>query len=436
MDRPEEKRWDHKPRERAQAGKITYREIEGWAGKAKPGDSLPFGGNLQLEISSAGTPLWRTYYRIRRPEDGKLIERTFSHGAFSSAVGYAKVKAEHDQIKEQARQGIDPVKAAYVEKAGRIAAGEDTFEAIAREWVGDRKRWSNVHRTKSVRALERDVFPYLGHLPVGEITPAMVAKVIERIAKRGVSDTPAKILQHVTRIFALAQTRGVRDNPAIPAREKLPEKPMGKRYPALLKWPALGEVLRNAEAPRITPAVRGAHRLVAFTVARVGNIVAAEWKEFHLDTEPAEWVIPRAKMKARERHHDHKIILGPTIAAELRQWRDEGTGKGYVFPSPAGGKHITRESLEKLYRVTLGLEGKHTPHGWRSTLSTLAREEGEFERDVVKLALDHIHDTEVVRAYDRGERLEQRIKLMNWWDQQLVRAQRGADVLPIPSKRA
>ena len=422
-------------RARAREGRITHREIEAWVGKAKPGDSFPFGGNLQLEISSAGSALWRTYYRIKRPQDGKLIERTFSHGPFSSALGFAAVAKEHEEVKERARQGVDPVKARYVERAGNVSAGEDTFEAVGREWLGDRKKWSAVHRKKSVRALERDVFPYLGRLPVKDITPAMVAKVVERIASRGVGDTSAKILQHVNRIFRLAQTRGLKENPAIPAREKLPEKVAYKGYPALLKWPDIGQVLRSADEARLSKAVHRAHRLCAFSVARIGNIVTAEWREFHLDADQPNWVIPRAKMKARDRTHDHKIILGPTIAAELREWRMETGGKGYVFPSPAGGKHITRESLEKVYRVTLRLAGKHSPHGWRSSLSTLARDE-DFERDVVELSLDHIHDNAVVRAYDRGERLEQRIRLMTWWDGELAQAQKGAEVVPIAGKRA
>ena len=98
--------------------------------------------------------------------------------------------------------------------------------------------------------------------------------------------------------------------------------------------------------------------------------------------------------------------------------------------------------------MTLVLADRHSPHGWRAAFSTLARDKGEernnackilspaFERDVVELALDHIHDNDVVRAYDRGERLEQRIRLMNWWDGELTRAQRGAEVLPLAVKRA
>ena len=93
------------------------------------------------------------------------------------------------------------------------------------------------------------------------------------------------------------------------------------------------------------------------------------------------------------------------MAAELRQWREMFGGRGFVFPSPQGGKHIWRESIEKVYRVTLGLSGKHSPHGWRSAFSTLARDNG-FARDVVELALDHAHDNEVARAYDRDERFD------------------------------
>ena len=135
---------------------------------------------------------------------------------------------------------------------------------------------------------------------------------------------------------------------------------------------------------------------------------------------------PRTRSQSNPRDHDR---------GRPARWRALKGSKGYAFPSPIDPKkHITRESLEKVYRVTLELEDRHTPHGWRSAFSTLAREEGHFERDVVELALDHIHDNDVVRAYDRGERLQKRIELMTWWDAELARAQQGAEVLPF--KRA
>jgi integrase len=178
-----------------------------------------------------------------------------------------------------------------------------------------------------------------------------------------------------------------------------------------------------------------AHRLIAFTGMRIGNVVEAEWKELHLDQETPVWIIPRAKMKVKDRLLDHRIPLGIEIAEELRQWQKMFGGKGYVLLSPMGEKHIGRESIEKMYRVTLELGGKHSPHGWRSALSTLARDNG-YARDVVELALDHADDNEVARAYDRGERFEERIKLFQWWGKQLAAAQHGAAIIPLKRKAA
>ncbi|MGQ0658078.1 MAG: hypothetical protein ACT4NU_08305, partial [Chromatiales bacterium] len=119
-----------------------------------------------------------------------------------------------------------------------------------------------------------------------------------------------------------------RDNPAGPAREILPRKKDSGRMPALLDFAALGEMLRRAEMARLSPSVRMAHRLCAFTAARISNVVNAEWREFHLDDEQPVWIIPRAKMKVATRDIDHRVPLCPEIAAELRQWKAVFGGRG------------------------------------------------------------------------------------------------------------
>ncbi len=200
---------------------------------------------------------------------------------------------------------------------------------------------------------------------------------------------------------------------------------------ALLDWTALGDALRRADMARLSPSVRMAHRLCAFTASRIGNVVNAEWREFHLEDEQPVWIIPRAKMKVAIREIDHRVPLGPEIAAEMRQWQAVSGRRGFVFPSPTGNKYIGRESIDKVIRVTLSIARKHSPHGWRSAFSTLARGQG-FERDVVELALDHAHDNQVARAYDRGERFARRVELFSWWGEQLAAAQRGAKIIPLP----
>lgn len=409
--------------------KLSDRGIKAFISKGIAGKKLSDGGGMFLMRTPAGTAVWRIKFRY----DGK--ERLFAVGTYPE-IGLEAARAEREQVRDLLRQGRDPVKARQVRKAETSTATGNTFKAVARDWLSARKRgWSAVHYEKSERAIERDVLPELGRLPVSEITPAMVAGIIKAIAHRGARDTAAKILQHINGIFRLAQANGLcRDNPADPVKEVLPRKKQATRRPAVLEWQGLGQILRAAETARLSPAVRLAHRLCAFSLMRISNVVGAEWREFDLDAEIPIWIIPRAKMKSQDRQHDHKVILGPTIAEELRTWRSLTGGKGIVFPSPAGAKHITRESIEKCYRVTLGLADKHSPHGWRAAFSTLARDNGS-ERDAVELTLDHIHDTDVVRAYDRGERLVQRVNLMRWWGEQLTQAQRGADVLPIVPRR-
>jgi integrase len=398
--------------------------------QSERGKKLADGGGLHLFITPAGGATWRIKYRI----DGK--EKIYSIGGYP-AVSLAAARVELSEIKSLLRENKDPVTQRRINRAESSAASDNTFEAIASEWLKMKQReWSAGHYTKSARAFERDIYPAIGKLPIASITPAIVAKAIEDIHKRDVLETATRILQHLNGVFRYAQAKGLcRDNPALPAREILPRKKEIKRMPALLDFVSLGDVLRRADMARISPSVHMAHRLCAFTAMRIDNVITAEWKEFDLESEQPIWTIPRPKMKVKTRSIDHRVPLSNEIASELRQWQVLSGEKGFVFPSPVGNEYIGCESIEKMYRETLRLRGKHVPHGWRSSFSTLAKD-NSFERDVVELALDHTHDNEVARAYDRGERFDARIKLFNWWGEQLSAAQRGATVIPLKTKTA
>ncbi len=124
------------------------------------------------------------------------------------------------------------------------------------------------------------------------------------------------------------------------------------------------------------------------------------------------------------------MLLGATIANELRAWRGISGGRGYVFASPSGRRHITPESIEKALRVTCGFEDRHSVHGWRASFSTLARDNG-FSRELVEIALDQIIDPAMVSDYDRGGKLAERKKLTAWWDTELSKAQHGPRVLAL-----
>jgi len=107
--------------------------------------------------------------------------------------------------------------------------------------------------------------------------------------------------------------------------------------------------------------------------------------------------------------------MGPTIAAELKAWRETTGGKGFAFPS-SPGKHdyVGRATIEKLYADALALEGVHSPHAWRTSFSTLARDVGEIDRDMIELLLHHVSDSQVIWTYNRAQRFAKRVRAANW----------------------
>ena len=411
-------------------GKLTDRAVKAFITKGERGKKLADGGGLYLKILGTGGNSWRIKYRINRKE------KSYSIGPYP-LIGLSAARVELNAVKSFLLENKDPVSERRINQAEAGAASDSTFESVATEWLAMKKReWSHGHFVKSARALERDIYPAIGRLPIASISPAVTAKTISNINKRDVLETTTRILQHVNGIFRYAQAKGLcRDNPALAVREILPRKKNSGRMNAILDYVALGDLLRRAKLARTSPAVYMAHRLCAFTTARIGNVVNAEWREFDLASEQPLWTIPRAKMKIKAHSIDHRIPLSKVMADELRQWQNDIGSKGFVFPSPTGNKHIGREGVEKMYRITLKLSGKHSPHGWRSAFSTLTHDHG-FAHDVIELTLDHVHANEVARAYDRGERFIERVKLLEWWGQQLSAAQHGATIIPLKTKKA
>ena len=123
------------------------------------------------------------------------------------------------------------------------------------------------------------------------------------------------------------------------------------------------------------------------------------------------------------------------LLAAMHEWRRvDGDGATFVCPAPRGDAPITREAVEKFYRRGLKLTGKHSPHSWRSVLSTWANDAGE-DADAVEAQLDHATGGKVKAAYDRAKRLQRRADLMAWHEDALIAARDGAKVVPISKAR-
>jgi integrase len=176
----------------------------------------------------------------------------------------------------------------------------DAFEAVARESFEVRKRgWAKSYGDKIIARLQADVFPYIGHDAIVDITPMRLLEVMRRIEKRSVIETAHRALENCGQVFTYAVATGrLLSNPARELKSAL-KQPDPKHFPAITDPKRLGELLRACDIYAATPVVRAALKLAPMPLLRPGELRFGEWSE--IDLEGALWAIPSIRMKRERR---------------------------------------------------------------------------------------------------------------------------------------
>ena len=118
------------------SGKLTDKAVKAFVAKAERGKKLSDGGGLHLFITPAGGATWRVKYRIA----GK--EKIYSIGPYS-LVSLGAARVELGEVKALLLEGRDPVTARRVNRAATAAGSDNTFKAVAQEWLAmKKKQWS------------------------------------------------------------------------------------------------------------------------------------------------------------------------------------------------------------------------------------------------------------------------------------------------------
>ncbi len=151
-------------------------------------------------------------------------------------------------------------------------------------------------------------------------------------------------------------------------------------------------------------------KLSPLVFLRPSELRAAEWSEIDLQT--AEWRIPAARMKMRERHI---VPLSSQAVAILRELRSV-TGKGrYLFPSlRTSDRPMSVNTVNAALRRLGYARDEMTGHGFRAMACTCLNELG-WHPDVIELQMAHAERNKVRAAYNRAERLAERRKMMQAW---------------------
>ena len=107
-------------------------------------------GGLYLEVRPSGSKLWRYRYRIAHKENvfalGEYTKQPSGETAAQkqARIGHGKLtlqeaRVEREKCRGMVKQGIHPAHSRQSLRTEQIIENKSTFEAVAREWIDQRK---------------------------------------------------------------------------------------------------------------------------------------------------------------------------------------------------------------------------------------------------------------------------------------------------------
>jgi integrase len=236
---------------------------------------------LYLEISPAGGKWWRLKYRF----EGK--EKRLSLGVYPD-VGLKDARDRREAARRLLANGIDPSENRKAQRSARADRAANSFEVVVREWFAKYSNsWSPSHTDRIVRLFERDIFPWIGPRPIGEVTAPELLTVVRRIEGRGALDTAHRAVGSCGQAFRYAIATGhAQHDPSANLRGALPPA-KGGHFAATTDPRRIAELLQAMDTYKGTFSVQCALRLAPLVFVRPGELRTAEWADVDLDK--AEW---------------------------------------------------------------------------------------------------------------------------------------------------
>lgn len=380
--------------------------------------------SLYLLLQPSGARYWRMDYR----HAGK--RKTLALGVYPE-VTLREARDKRDAARKLLADGLDPAEVRQVAKARQQAQAEDSFETIAREWANRHlAARSESHRTRVIRRLEREVFPFLGCKPIASITAPDVLAVLRKIEARGVLDTAHRTQQSIGTVirYAVATGRATTD-PTAALRGALPAYKSGHMAAPADDPAAIGAILRAFDAFKGSLVVSVAVRMLPLLFCRPGELRTMRWDQ--IDTDAAIWSYTTSKTGT-----EHIVPLAPqalTLLDEIRPLTGHMPG-GWVF---IGGRSPMRAMSENAINAAyrrLGIDTREelTGHGWRAVARTMLHERLGYEPAVIEHQLAHAVPDSLGGAYNRTKFLDQRKEMMRRWADFLDQIKSAAQIIPMP----
>ncbi len=379
---------------------------------------------LELRVSRHGTKSW--LLRYRRKSDGR--KRVLTLGRFPElSLQTARQRALEE--KALIGRGADPA------GARSLINEAMTFAELAEKRLAEDVAIGEGSRRNYRQSFEADVYAAIGKVAACQVTPDMVARILDGIEHRGslVHADRTKAAIGSTYKWAIKRRLGVINID--------PTAGLGKRAPATARTRLMSEAelvafwraIHSEDAP-LTLRMRLICQLAVLTGQRRTEVAAAENSEVDINGLAPKWIIPgdskRNGVLLRGRTKNKKpqtVPLSQQAVLRFRQAIELADGSKFVFPADtthltAGATprtpHIHGESVSKALRRLRSQYGIDdiTLHDLRRSISTWLGDTGT-RPDVIDLILNH-QPRDVTRRHYNLSTMQDHVRaaLQEWAD--------------------
>lgn len=400
---------------------------------------LTDGAGLYLEVTPNLSRRWFWKYYFGGKEKRLALGHYTQSGSSRIVVSLKAAREARDDARKLLHSGTDPAQRRQLEKLGRQSKSGTSFQAVARELHATKHAgWSPRYAARWIERMEKDLFPWIGSLPLQDITAPLLLQTLRRIEARGANETAHTLRQTAGQVFRYGIATGRCERNPAPDLHGALQPIVVKHMAAVLDPSGVSALMRAIASYEGQALTRAALELSALLFQRPGNIRQMEWIELTLDD--GLWKIPASKMK-RTLHgkingRPHLVPLAARAVAILRDLHPI-TGHGrFVFPSLLTGERPMSENTLRTALRRMGYTNDEmTPHGFRAMARTILVEQLDVNPDVIEAQLAHGKSGPLGTAYDRAEFMKQRLAMMSKWAEYLERLREG-QLTTTPGGRA
>ena len=398
-----------------QLNKLTALKVKNLKFEDTSSNKHTDGAGLYLYTHKNGSKYWRMDYTS--PVTSK--RNTLALGVYPT-ITLEAARKRRDEIRLQLANNIDPAHMRELVKQQAKVNAKNSFEHIAKQWLELRKH-EGKKDSENIRRLEKDVYPFIGNIPVNQLSTALLEnEIIHRIVERGALELARKVSISIKMILEYARKKKLIT--INPANDITQPRPIQSNFAAITESRDLTPLLRSVwdEAnARVTYVTRCAIKISIFIFLRPGEIRTLKWSEYNREKRTITF------SPSKQRSNQPKNFLIIPLATQVIEILDELyklTGHTeYMFYSNRGKEPYISEGTVNEALKRLGFNGEQTAHGFRATARTILEEQLNFEPTWIERQLAHKVRDANGESYNRTKHVDNRRVMLQDWADHLVR---------------